>query len=216
MGKLNVVLAIALGLAGFGLAAPTSAMAQRTVTAPEIDPAQVAPDSVYYEKDWFKYYDQRLDDLDEPSLWQMSKDPNAEAFRFFWLTKDGAPIIVRIDVAIDGAATLTAKRSTGLAGESWGDAKDVETRALSKEELKDLRFRFGYMKYWYVERTDEENVISRPGPVWLFEAIHKGKYHAVERTNPAPGETRKLGLLLLRFIEVDEREVIWPQRPTMN
>lgn len=211
MNKLTVVLAIM-----FGLAAPNLAFAQRTVKAPEIDPAEVAPASVYYEKDWFEYYDQRLDDLDEPSLWQMSKDPNAEAFRFFWLSKEDVPIVVRIDIASDGTATLTSKRSTGLEGESWGKAKDIETRVLSEEEVKDLRFRFGYMKYWYVERTDEEDVINRPGPVWLYEGVHKGKYHAVERTNPAPGETRKLGLLLLRFIEVDENEVKWPRRPTMN
>lgn len=211
MGKLKCVLIIVLGLA-----VPAGAWAQRPVPTPDVDPAEVAPDSVYFEKDWFKYYDQRLEDLDEPSLWQLSKDPNAEAFRFFWLPEMGEAIVIRIDVTPEGVATITSKRSSGLDGESWGKAKDIETRVLSKEELKDLRFRFGYMKYWYVERTDEEDVINRPGPVWLYEAIHKTKYHAVERTNPAPGQTRKLGLLLLRFIEVDESEIAWPKKPVMN
>lgn len=209
-------------LAGMGLSLllASPALAQRTVKAPDTDPAEVAPASVYHEKDWFRYYDQRLKDLEEPSLWQLSKNPNLEAFRFFWLPEEGEPIIIRIDVDAEGAATLISKRIAALDGpldsESWGKAKDQETRVLSKEELKDLRFRFGYMKYWYVERDDEENVISRPGPTWLYEAIEGGKYHAVERTNPAEGQTRKLGLLLLRFIEVDESEVKWPRRPNMN
>lgn len=200
------------------LASPV--LAQRTVKAPEIDPAEVAPASVYFEKDWFDYYDQRLKDLDEPSLWQLSKNPNLEVFRFFWLPEEGEPIIIRIDMDDKGVATLTSKRSVGYNGslksESWGKVKDEEIRVLSKEELKDLRFRFSYMKYWYVERDDEENVISRPGPTWLYEAIEGGKYHAIERTNPASGQTRKLGLLLLRFIEVDESEVKWPRSPGMN
>lgn len=211
MSKLKIVLALLTGLALSG-----GALAQRPVPTPDVDPAEVAPDAVYYEKDWFKYYDQRLEDLDEPSLWKMSRDPNNEAIRFFWLPEAGEAIAVRIDFTPEGVAILTSKRSTGLDGESWGTAKGVETRFLSKEEVKDLRFRFSYMKYWYVERSDEENEISTPGPLWLYEAIHKTKYHAVERTNPAPGQTRKLGLLLLRFIEVDESEVAWPQKPTMN
>ncbi len=211
MGRLNLVLIVVLGLA-----VPGAAWAQRPVPTPDVDPAEVAPDSVYFEKDWFRYYDQRLEDLDEPSLWQLSRNPNAVVYRFFWIPDDGAGIVIRIDVTPEGVATLTSKRTSGRDGESWGSAKDVETRVLSKEELKDLRFRFGFMKYWYVERTDEENVISRPGPLWLYEAIHKTKYHAVERTNPAPGETRKLGLLLLRVIEVDESEIAFPQKPTRN
>lgn len=202
----------------FVLASP--ALAQRTVKAPDTDPAEVAPASVYYEKDWFGYYDQRLKDLGEPSFFQLSKNPNLEAFRFFWIPEDGEPIIVRIDMDAEGVATLISKRSTGLVGavhdENWGTAKNEETRVLSKAELKDLRFRFSYMKYWYVERDDEEDVINRPGPTWLYEAIEGGKYHAVERTNPADGQTRKLGLLLLRFIEVDESEVKWPGRPDIN
>jgi hypothetical protein len=193
-----------------------AAFAQKTVKAPEIIPAEAAPASVYYEKDWFDYYDDRLKDLGEPSFFQASKNPNAEAFRFFWMPQEGTPIILRIDVTPEGVATLTSKRSTGMDDKSWGKPQEETTRVLSEEELKDLRFKFGYMKYWYVERHDPDNVVSRPGPLWLYEAIEGGKYHAVERTNPAPGQTRAYGLLLLSFIEVDESEIMWPLRPRMN
>ena len=118
-------------------------MAQRTVKAPQTDPAEVAPASVYFEKDWFKYYDQRLKDLDEQSFFQLSKNPNLEAFRFFWLPEEGEPFIIRIDIDTKGVATLTSKQAAGYTGsvgsESWGKVKGETTRVLSKEELKDLQ-----------------------------------------------------------------------------
>lgn len=199
-------------LAALLLAMPSSA--QRPVRVPDIGEAENAPSSVYYEKDYFYYSDDRLDHLDEPSLWKLSKNPNLEAIRFFWVPEEGEVLVVRVDISrAEDRAVMTFKRSTGSTEESWGTVKHEETRDLTKAELKELRFRFNFMVYWRFERDDPDDYANSPGPLWLFEAIEGTKYHAVHRQNPTMGETMRLGQLLLSFAGVEPHEVAWPKKP---
>jgi hypothetical protein len=212
MSKLKPVIMAVVAAAFWG----TSASAARPIKAPEVGPAEKAPDTVYFEKDHFDYTDVRLDDLDEPSLWKMSKNPNAEALRYFYVPAEGPVLVIRIDINEDDEATLTYKRSTGVTETSWGGVGETEVRVLSKEERKELRFRFDFMKYWLIEGYAPDSWDNTPGPLWLLEAIDGSKYHAIQRTNPVRGEARKLSLLLLSFVELSEQDVAVSNRPVMS
>lgn len=193
--------------------ASTAANAARTIRAPDIGPSENAPDTVYYERDYFDYVDERLGQLDEPSLWKLSKNPNLESFRFFWAPDEGPAYLMRVDINPEGTGQFTFKTSTGVTEADWGTVAEAQTRPLTEKELKDLRFRFNFMAYWHVKTDDPEDLAIQEGPLWLFEAIHAAKYHAVHRSNPAFGEPRRLGMLLLSFAELGEDDIAWPRRP---
>lgn len=198
------------------LVATQSAAAQRTVRAPQIGTAEDAPDTVYYESDYFDYVDARLDDLDEPSLWKLSRDPNAEGYRFFWVPDEGVVHMVRLDVGPTGIAELTYKQSSGVTAESWGTVAESKSRKLTEKEFKEFQFRFGYMRFWHMKTEDAEDPANSIGPLWLAEATHRSKYHAVYRTNPMSGELKKLGDLLLSFVEMTDADVSSIARPTRS
>ena len=195
----------------------SAATAQRAIKAPDIGKPENAPSSVYYENDYFTYSDDRLDQLKEPSLWKQSKDPNAEGIRFFWVPSEGEVLTVRVEVdAKSDKATLFFKRSTGVTETSWGTVAEETSRELKADELKELNFRFNFMAYWRIETDDPDDYANSPGPLWLFEAVEGGKYHAVHRQNPTMGETKRLGLLMLSFAGLDETDVQWPKRPVAS
>jgi hypothetical protein len=219
MIKVQSVLRLATMAAGVMVVSASltwGASAQRTIKAPDIGAPENAPDTVYFEKDYFEYVDERLYALEEPSLWKMSRDPNTESIRFFWVPEDGEVLMLRVDLTLEGEAFMTFKRSAGINEETWGAVASTQSRKLSEKELKELRFRFDFMKYWRIERDDPEDYANSEGPLWLFEAIHGSKYHAVHRSNPTQGEARRLGLLMLSFVELGEVDVTWPRRPEIN
>lgn len=202
------ILALAIGLTG-------PAGAQRPIKAPDVGAAEKAPTSVYYERDYFSVLDDRLVGLGETSLWELSKNPNKEAMRFFWVPEEGPAMAVRIDLEGD-KATLTWKRSTGVTEEDWGTVAEEMTRPLTDKELKDLRITFDVISYWYIEGDDPDDVVNSDGPLWLLEAVHGGKYHAVNRENPRLGGVRRLGLQMLSLAEISEEDVRWPRRPVLS
>lgn len=201
--------------AGAVLVASSLAYAERTIRSPDVGQPENAPSSVYYEEDYFSYSDERLEQLDEASFWKLSKDPNLEAIRFFWVPEEGEVLLVRINIdKASDKAQMTFKRSTGVTETSWGTVAQSSTRELKAAELKDLRYQFDYMAYWRFETDNPDDFANSPGPLWLFEAIEGTKYHAAHRSNPTLGEAKRLGLLMLRFAELDETDVAWPRRPT--
>lgn len=170
-----------------------------------------APQSVFTEVDYFSYADRRLFKMEEPSLWQMSRDPNNRIFRFLWLPLEGQVLSIRIEFAGPDKATLTTARSTGVEGEDWGEVTDSRTIELTTEQIELFDYRFNRLDFWYLEREPEgtEAPASAEVPevsadLWLLEGAEYGKYHAVPRVGQDVGLIYDFELFLVRFSGLDE------------
>lgn len=162
------------------------------------------PASVYYEKDFFKPYDYRLLAFEEESLWQVSKDPNAETYRFFWLPDsnvngDAVPWMVRIDVDAEGETKISWKQTDGSQVNILGKRTLNETLSLSPKIMEIFYTKFRRSDFWYldplreVKRPGYEPDPNRSGAEWILEAAEGGKYHSVHRIKPGQTMERELG-----------------------
>jgi hypothetical protein len=55
------------------------------------------------------WYTQHLTAFNESSLWESSQTQKTQSYRFLWLRTFHHPIVVRIDVNVDGTSLLTTK-----------------------------------------------------------------------------------------------------------
>lgn len=196
------VLAVAFALASGGVWAETIYIPKDSNLT--IEHENRFPASVYYEKDFFKPYDYRLLAFEEKSLWQASKDPNVEIYRFFWLPDadvngDAVPWMVRIDFDAEGEAKITWKRTDGSQVNVLGKLTVTETLPLSPKIMEIFYTKFRRSDFWFldtlreVKRPGYEPDPNRPGAEWVLEAVEGGKYHSVHRIKPGQTMERELG-----------------------
>ena len=191
------------------MAAMTNEAEARSRSYPVGDVNHVrAPQSVFTEVDYFPYADRRLFKMEEPSLWQMSRDPNIRIFRFIWLPLEGQVLSIRIEFAGPDTATLTTARSTGVEGEDWGEITGLRTIELTTEQIELFEYRFNRLDFWYLEREPELAEAAASADVsadlWLLEGAEYGKYHAVPRASQNVGLIYDFELFLVRFSGLDQ------------
>src|SRR5260370_25638559 len=87
--------------------------------------------SSHFKEQW---YSEQLRALKEPSLWELSKSPKTQTYRFLWLRSFHRPISVRLDIHEDGTGLLTTKATNGRGGYKPDALVMHETRAVTKEE----------------------------------------------------------------------------------
>jgi hypothetical protein len=191
------------GLAIGALMTSFSAANARTKSYPVGDVNHVrAPQSVFTEPRFFDYSDRRLNAMKEPSLWQLSRDPNNRVFRFLWVPLEGKVLSIRIEFDNTGKANLTSSRSTGVTGEDWGEATDIKVTELTEQQIELFEFRLNKLDFWYLERELEGQ--EAEGDLWLLEGAEYGKYHAVPRYGQDIGLVYDFELFLVRFAGLDE------------
>lgn len=156
-----------------------------------------APQSVFTEKDYFKYADWRLYNIKEPSLWNASKDPNERTFRFIYLPVEKSGLSIRIDFDSASKAKLTWKIFEGRSADAWGSVQKTGEVDLTETQIELFEFEFNRLNYWHLERSFEDG--QKLGVLWLMEFAEYGKYHAVPKIKPDQGRIYEFERFVVRL-----------------
>jgi hypothetical protein len=132
----------------------------------------------------------------EPSLWEKSKTPTIQTYRFLWLRSFHHPITVRLDVNSDGTGLVTTKVSNGHGGYEPGLLMKNFTERLDRERTTWVLDRVAELKFWTLPPHDPD-VVGVDGAQWIFEGVKDGTYHVVDRWSPDKGEVHSLGIMML-------------------
>jgi hypothetical protein len=148
-----------------------------------------------------------------------------EAFRLLVLPPFRLPIVVRLDVKLDGSGELEVKaaESRQLAARLTVDPVEPVTKPQTDRFLQ----LFNSANFWLMSTQDVGNIEGRPptagvdrkrrgplpmevnGVVWVVEAAEGTTYHAVTRTSPKAGPFRDVALfLLMNLARIDLRTLL--------
>jgi len=150
------------------------------------------------------YFSNALTALNEPSLFQESKESQAESYRFVWLRTFHHAVAVQLDVRGDGTGEITAHIGAGVAGfpHTWKGPPTSESRPLGKEQVTKFLELVDHLNFWSVPTEDDRDQTGMDGAFWVIEAVKAGQYHVIARWSPSdPPEpskrvVRELGLML--------------------
>jgi hypothetical protein len=155
-------------------------------------------------------YVKHLSAMDEPSLWEASKDSSAVIYRFLWLRTFHHPVAVRLTLKADGTAYLIGKTTSGQGGYGPGTISITKSVDVSAQEIGEFTKLLDDSAFWSspTELPPSLNM-GLDGAQWLLEAAKDGEYHAVDRWSPRDGAHRKacLYLLTLSGIAVPAKEI---------
>lgn len=118
-----------------------------------------------------------------------------EALRFTWLRSFHAPVIIRVEWAPTGAATLTATMLSGAGGYDPGEISGRVSRTLNQEEIE----RLGFLRQAALRRQRTDCRMMLDGAQWIVESAGVDGYHFVDAQSPERGAVRELGLALMGF-----------------
>lgn len=153
-------------------------------------------DSDRFVREW---YSKHLKAMKEPSLWEMSKDKQAQVYRFLYLRTFDHPIAVRAELNKDGNGILVTKILSGQGGYEPGRLIKNSRRKLSKLEVENLLGLFADQEFWstpgYPRQPPE--IVGLDGAEWITEGVKDSKYHVVTRWSPEYGRERAFGHLFL-------------------
>lgn len=128
----------------------------------------------------------------EPSFQDRQRKPAEVSLRFIWKRSFDPPVIIRIEWAANGAATMIAQQLPGPDSLAPAPVTRRLERALSPDEaapVAAMRDSAG------VPGFDCE--IGLDGSTWLIETVDAGGYRYFDRWSPDDGPVRELGLALL-------------------
>lgn len=126
-----------------------------------------------------------------------------EVLRFTWLRSFHSPVIVRVEWAPAGAATLTATMLSGAGGYEPGEVSNTVSRTLTQDEVERLLA----LRQAALREPPADCTMMLDGARWVVEAAGPRGYHYVNRQSPETGAVHELGLALLGFTG-------WPFEPT--
>jgi len=118
-----------------------------------------------------------------------------DALRFIWLRSFHAPVIVRVEWAPSGAATLTATMLSGAGGYEPGEVSKTVSRTLTQVEVERLLV----LRQAVLREPPVDCAMMLDGARWIVEAAGADGYHYVNAQSPEAGAVRELGLALLDF-----------------
>lgn len=118
-----------------------------------------------------------------------------DALRFTWLRTFHAPVIVRVDWAPTGEATLTATMLSGAGGYEPGEIAETVSRTLTADEVQLLLS----LRQTALREPPVDCVSTLDGARWIVEAVRPNGYHFVSAQSPENGAVRDLGLALIGF-----------------
>jgi len=141
------------------------------------------------------WYSAQLHALEDPSLFALSKQGEAESYRFLWLRTFHHPISVRVDRQGDGSWTLTTKVANGPGGYSPGKLTTNTSRKLTTQEALSFLSKVQNVEFWNAPNPINDQT-GTDGSQWIIEGVKTGHYHVMDRWMPKDGPTRDLGLFL--------------------
>ncbi|HVZ83340.1 MAG TPA: hypothetical protein VG893_06660 [Terracidiphilus sp.] len=150
-----------------------------------------------------------LSALKEPSLLTLASNPLLHSYRFLWMRSFNPPIAIRIDINLDGTATLTTKMGNGAGSYARGRLIVNKHQVLSRDEVKSFLTLVDRVNFWSSQDT-LDNQFGMDGSIWIIEGIRNGTYHVIEHWSPMSGTVHELGMFLafrLAKMYVPKREI---------
>ena len=136
------------------------------------------PDHHQFVVDW---YAKHLRVMGEPSLYDLSRDESAHAYRFLWLPTWGRPVAVRATIDNE-EVTLRAVILTGEGGYEPGTIKSDKTYKISAKKLQPFLDAIEAIDYWSLATRDD--TIGPDGEQYILEGVKDGRYQLVDRWTP--------------------------------
>jgi hypothetical protein len=145
--------------------------------------------------------------MKEPSLLELSRDPQALQYRFLYLRTFHHPIAVRRIVNTDGTGTFISKELSGAGAYEPGHL--IWNRRTQRRST-DVRDAFlDYLEkidFWSLPTDDvPDDTVILDGAQWVLEAAKSGNYQVVQRWcadvdtgSPDDARFRRLCLRFLR------------------
>jgi hypothetical protein len=153
------------------------------------------------------WYAKELKALHEPSLWELSQDPNVEAYRFLWVRTFDHPIAARLVVRASGSGWMHARMTSGQGGYKPGRIIRWGVSWLTKAKTQSLLQALAAADFWNLPTLAGPNAgpdgvqrIGVDGAQWIVEGVKNGQYHVVDRWSPETGDpVREIGMLSLKL-----------------
>jgi hypothetical protein len=144
--------------------------------------------------DW---YSKHLAAMQEPSIWQISRQkPADEVYRFLYLRSFHHPISVRIAVASDGTGLLISKETNGRGGYQPGALIRNTAEKLTRNETQRFRDTLDHFGFWKLPTRGGPGGCD--GAEWIVEASKDGRYQLVDRWSPPPSDPiHSLGMMFM-------------------
>lgn len=156
-----------------------------------------------------QWYGRFLDTYEEPSLWERSREGQAESYRFIWLRTFHHPVVIRIDVRPDGICGLTTKVGLGSGDYDPGMLIRNETRPLTRQQSEWFLTHSLLHELWGMP-TDASKPGGLDGSQWIIEGVKGGRYQFVDKWSPQDGPIHDLGLVMaigLANLKVPQDEI---------
>jgi hypothetical protein len=152
-------------------------------------------------------YSGNLDALQEPSLWELSRqDPSAEVYRFLWLRSLHHPIAVRLVLNKNGSGWMNSRMTSGQGGYEPGRITRFKVFPLGKTQTQAFLTECDRTNFWNLASVPNtkvagpETIAGLDGAQWIVEGVRNGKYHMVDRWSPGTRDpVRALGILALKL-----------------
>lgn len=133
------------------------------------------------------------------------EDTPKETYRFTWLRTYHSPYCFIISFNPDSSATLVVKKTDGKGGYSPGNLIVNDTLNIEFIDAKHIRKLIRKSKFWSLNTND--NRIGCDGSEWIFEGKRFSDYHLVRRWTPQKGNLKKIGVNIIKFASIEEREI---------
>jgi hypothetical protein len=118
-----------------------------------------------------------------------------DTLRFIWLRSFHAPVVVHVEWAPTGMASLTATMLSGAGGYEPGEVSNTVSRTLTQDEVERLLL----LRQAALREPPVDCTMMLDGARWIVEAAGADGYHYVNRQSPDSGAVHDLGLALLGF-----------------
>ncbi len=144
-----------------------------------------------------RWYAKHLRAMHEPSIFEASKDPSIQSYRFLWLRTFHHPVAARLEVARDGTAQLFVKVLSGQGGYDPGHPIVNRNVQEPKDAVDHFLELLKKADFWNLPTEQPEgNQVNLDGAQWIIEGTMDGHYHVVDRWSPDEGPFRKAALFL--------------------
>jgi hypothetical protein len=154
-----------------------------------------SPKSSQFKEQW---YSKELSGLHEPSLWEASRAAKqVQVYRFLYLRAFDHPIVVRVEVNMDGKGLLTTKVAGWRNGSKPGHLIVNKTRKMSVDQTNWFLYVIDQLGFWQLPTHDKSDVMGLDGSQWILEGVKDGKYLVVDRWSPHEGPVKGLGTVMM-------------------
>jgi hypothetical protein len=144
-------------------------------------------------ENWFSRHLWRMQ---EPSLADLSRNPDYHVYRFLWLRTFDEPVSVRLEIDPAGTCTLISKKTSGQGGYFTGRLVVNESRNLPRQTVSTFLEHLKKANFWYAEVVCDGGL---DGAEWILEGAKGGSYHVARQWSPREGPFREAALFLLEL-----------------